>query len=98
MEPVFQPQTFKVAAVTSANGGDNIGVYMPLFATSGLAGMLVIVAVFLVVIGVWCLAGYTLARQPVVAAAMSRYGHMVVPIGFGVIILLESGAFSLLDL
>lgn len=98
---VFPPQTYKVAAVTIANGGDNVGVYIPLFAASGLAGMLVILTVFLVLIGVWCLAGYALARQPAVAAAMSRYGHIVVPfvlIGLGLFILLESGALSLLGL
>ena len=33
------PRTLEVAAVTFANGGDNIGAYVPVFATAGLGGM-----------------------------------------------------------
>ncbi|QFS50776.1 hypothetical protein GXM_08270 [Nostoc sphaeroides CCNUC1] len=29
---ILTPQTYKVAAVTFANGGDNISIYIPLFA------------------------------------------------------------------
>nr|WP_306856053.1 hypothetical protein [Amycolatopsis roodepoortensis] len=36
----------EVAAVTFANGGDNIGVYVPVLAAAGLGGMSVYVAVF----------------------------------------------------
>src|SRR6185437_13493940 len=32
------PKALEVAAVTFANGGDNIGVYVPVFATSGTSG------------------------------------------------------------
>ena len=50
---LFNPQTLNVAAVTVANGGDNIGIYLPLFASSDLASLVVILAVFLVMVGVW---------------------------------------------
>lgn len=33
---VLNPQTYGVAAVTVANGDDNIGIYVPLFASSNL--------------------------------------------------------------
>lgn len=33
------PKPLEVAAVTFANGGDNIGVYVPVFATAGVGGM-----------------------------------------------------------
>ncbi|WP_236053385.1 cadmium resistance transporter [Streptomyces musisoli] len=33
------PKALEVAAVTFANGGDNIGVYVPVFATAGVGGM-----------------------------------------------------------
>ncbi len=36
---VLNPQTYKVAAVTVANGGDNIGIYVPLFASSDLTSL-----------------------------------------------------------
>jgi cadmium resistance protein CadD (predicted permease) len=39
-----------VAAVTFANGGDNIGVYVPVFATAGPAGLVGYSAVFLVLV------------------------------------------------
>ena len=35
-----------IAAVTLANGGDNIGVYVPVFAVAGASGMTVYVVVF----------------------------------------------------
>lgn len=90
-----------VAGVTFANGSDNIGIYTPLFASSTLAGLLVMIAVFYVLLGVWCLAGYLITRQPAVAKLLSRYGHLVMPlvlIGLGVFIILESGTLSLLGL
>jgi len=36
---LLSPQTYKVAAVTFANGGDNIGIYVPLFASSDLTSL-----------------------------------------------------------
>lgn len=47
---------FSVAAVTFANGGD-IGIYAPLFATSDLASLLVMLIVFFIMLAVWCVGG-----------------------------------------
>jgi cadmium resistance protein CadD (predicted permease) len=87
-----------VASVTLANGGDNIGVYVPVFATAGAAGLLTYVTVFLVLVAVWCAAGYLFARRPLVATALSRWGHILLPIvliTLGVAILIEGHAFGL---
>jgi cadmium resistance protein CadD (predicted permease) len=87
-----------VAAVTFANGGDNIGVYVPVFATAGAADMAVYVAVFLVCVGVWCAAGWFFATRPTIAKALARWGHILMPlvlIGIGALILIEGGAFGL---
>ncbi|MFC4111683.1 cadmium resistance transporter [Nonomuraea zeae] len=92
------PTATAVAAVTFANGGDNIGVYVPVFATSGVAGMSVYAAVFLVLVAVWCLAGRYVATRPPVARALRRWGHLLLPvvlIGIGLLILVEGGAFGL---
>ncbi|WP_330350672.1 cadmium resistance transporter [Streptomyces sp. NBC_00582] len=92
------PGPLEVAAVTFANGGDNIGVYVPVFATAGAAGLTVYTVVFLGLVGVWCLAGRFFATRPVVARALSRWGHVLLPavlIGLGVLILVEGGAFGL---
>jgi cadmium resistance protein CadD (predicted permease) len=92
------PGVLTVAGVTFANGGDNIGVYVPVFAASGTGALVTCVTVFLVLVGVWCAAGYGFARHPVIARALSRWGHIILPvvlIGIGLIILIEGGAFGL---
>ncbi|MFG3099078.1 hypothetical protein ACGFZL_00850 [Streptomyces sp. NPDC048182] len=43
----------EVAAVTFANGSDNIGVYVPVFATAGIGGMSLYAVVFLVLLARW---------------------------------------------
>lgn len=90
-----------VAAVTFSNGGDNIGVYTPLFAASDLATLLVMMAVFFIMLAVWCVAGYFLGNHPAVKRTLDRYGHIIVTfvlIGLGIYIMLESGTLKLLGL
>ncbi|MEU6641099.1 cadmium resistance transporter [Saccharomonospora sp. NPDC046836] len=92
------PKILEVAAVTFANGGDNIGVYVPVFVTAGLAGMTVYVVVFLVVLAAWIVAGRYVATRPAIATALARWGHILLPvvlIGIGLTILIEGGAFGL---
>lgn len=92
------PGVLAVAGVTVANGGDNIGVYVPVFTTTNTAGVLTYCAVFLVMVGIWCALGHFFATRPVVATALSRWGHIVLPIvliGIGLLILIEGGAFGL---
>ncbi|RSM52191.1 cadmium transporter [Amycolatopsis sp. WAC 01376] len=92
------PKLLSVAAVTFANGGDNIGVYVPVFATAGVGGMTVYVLVFLLLLAVWIAAGRYFATRPAIAKALSRWGHVLLPIvliGIGLLILLEGGAFGL---
>lgn len=93
------PQTYHVAAVTIANGGDNIGIYVPLFASSSVTELIVILTVFLVLAAVWCVVAYYLARRPAIASLLSRYGEVIVPyvlIGLGLFILIENGSYKLL--
>jgi cadmium resistance transport/sequestration family protein len=97
----LSPQAYSVAAVTIANGSDNIGIYMPLFASSNLGRLLVILCIFFLLVGVWCYATYKLTRQPAIANVLSRYGNTFVPfvlIGLGVFIVLESHALTPLAL
>jgi cadmium resistance protein CadD (predicted permease) len=51
---LLHPQTYKVAAVTLANGGDNISIYIPLFAGKSFASLGVTLIVFFLMVGVWC--------------------------------------------
>jgi cadmium resistance transport/sequestration family protein len=89
-----------IAAVTLANGGDNIGIYTPLFASSEAAQLIVILSVFFVLIAVWCIVGYFLGNHAAVGRVLDRYGHVMVPfvlIGLGLYIILESGTLSLIS-
>jgi cadmium resistance protein CadD (predicted permease) len=92
------PAVLEVAAVTFANGGDNIGVYVPVFATAGVGGMSVYATVFLILVAVWVAAGRYFATRPIIARALSRWGQILLPvvlIGIGLLILIEGGAFGL---
>lgn len=97
----LSPQTCGVAAVTVANGSDNIGIYVPLFASSELESLLVILGVFFLLVGVWCFAAYQLTSLPAIAQLLTGYGNDLVPcvlIGLGVFIIKESIPLTLLAL
>lgn len=94
-------QTYSVAAVTFANGTDNISIYVPLFASSTQESLLVILAVFFLLIGCLCYTAYKLTHHRAIADILTRYGHQIMPfilIGLGAFIFLESGTFTLLNL
>jgi cadmium resistance transport/sequestration family protein len=94
---LLHPQTYKVAAVTLANGGDNISIYIPLFAGHSYISMSVILIVFFVMVGVWCTIANLLSRQEAIARILSRYGRVAVPfvlIGLGLLILYERGTIA----
>lgn len=89
----LSPQTYSVAAVTFANGGDNIGIYVPLFASSSWESLVAILGVFFSLVGVWCYTAYQLTRMRAIADTLTRYGNQLVPfvlMGLGVLILVDS--------
>jgi cadmium resistance transport/sequestration family protein len=97
----LSPQTYSVAAITIANGSDNISIYVPLFASNNMGELLVILGVFFSLVGVWCYASYMLTRQQAIVELLTRYGNHLVPfvlIGLGVFIILDSQALSPLAL
>ncbi|BBX82721.1 cadmium resistance transporter [Mycolicibacterium aubagnense] len=97
VSPPSAPGVWQVAGVTFANGGDNMGVYVPMFAVATPGTLAVYVTVFLIGVGVWCAAGHYLASHPVVANAFSRWGHIILPvvlIAIGTAILVDGGVFA----
>ncbi|MEG4391618.1 cadmium resistance transporter [Microcoleus sp. BROC3] len=93
----LSPQTYSVAAVTVANGGDNIGIYVPLFASNTLESLAVVLTVFFGMVGVWCYAAYRLIQMRAIADNLTRYGNQLVPfvlIGLGMAILVKSGTLA----
>jgi cadmium resistance transport/sequestration family protein len=84
---------FTVAAITFANGGDNVGIYVPLFANSDAPALLITLITFAALIAVWCVAGYYVGNHPAVKRIIDGYGHVLVPfvlIGLGIYIIIES--------
>ena len=87
-----------VAGVTFANGGDNIGVYVPVFLSVGPAAVVAYCIVFLALVAVLVLAARYVATRRPIAEVLERWEHVLFPlvlIGLGIVILLEGGAFGL---
>jgi cadmium resistance protein CadD (predicted permease) len=87
-----------VAIVTIANGGDNLGTYIPLFSTRSPVEIGVIGLVFVVMTGIWCLFAHWLVHHRELGAPVRRYGHRIVPfvlIGIGIFILNSAGSLQL---
>ena len=80
---------FAVAGVTIANGGDNLAVYIPVFASS-LRAIPIHMLTFAVMTGLWCLAGYALVNNALIGERIRRYGHIVLPV-----VLIAIGAWIL---
>lgn len=59
----LQSQVLAVSTVTVANGGDNLGVYIPVFGSRPSA-LPIFAAVFVAMTAIWCCAGYMLVRHP----------------------------------
>ena len=96
---IRDPQTYRVSAVTIANGGNNIGIYVPLFASSNLPSLGVILCVCYFTVGVWCLLSYNLTRNPLMAPILTRFGRKIFPfvlIYLGLSILIKSETYRLL--
>lgn len=87
-----------VAGVTFANGGDNIGVYVPVFLNISTPAVITLCIVFLVLVAVLvAMAKFVATRRPI-AEVLERWEHIFFPIvliGLGVAILVGGGAFGL---
>lgn len=86
-----------VAGVTFANGGDNIGVYVPVFLSVGPAAVIAYCVVFLALVAVLVVMAKFVATRRPIAEVLERWEHVLFPIvliGLGVFILVEGGAFG----
>jgi cadmium resistance transport/sequestration family protein len=83
-----------VAGITIANGADNISLYTPVFRTTPIPDTVVTIAVFLVLVAVWCLVARFVGTNKTVTEALEKIEHWLVPAvftGLGLYILIESG-------
>ena len=87
-----------VAAVTIANGGDNLGVYVPLFATRGAAALALIGLVFAGMTALWLLGARWLVSNPTLGPPLRRVLRPIVPavlVALGVYIFLDARTWEL---
>jgi cadmium resistance protein CadD (predicted permease) len=68
-----------VAALTVANGGDNVSLYVPLFRSVSVGDGVVTVVVFGLMLAVWCVLGTVVANRSRVVALIERGGHVIAP-------------------
>jgi len=82
-----------VAAVTISNGGDNLGIYTPLFAVyNSIDHIIIFVAIFMIMTALWCSIGFYLVNHSFLANRIQRIGHIVLPfvlIGLGLYIIID---------
>jgi len=91
-------QTYKVSAVTISNGGNNLGLYIPLFASSTISNLIVIILICYLVVCIWLFMSYHLTRQPGIAIVLSRYAGKLFPfvlMWLGLRIIIDNESYKL---
>jgi cadmium resistance protein CadD (predicted permease) len=84
-----------VALVTMANGGDNIGVYIPAFAVHSGSQVAIIASVFVAMTALLCMLAHWMVSHPRLGAPLRRYGHILAPlvlIALGILIIYDAGS------
>jgi cadmium resistance protein CadD (predicted permease) len=87
-----------IAGITIANGGDNIGIYTPLFTRINQMDLFFTVVVFALMVYLWCFIAHYLAQHPLMAKSLDRWGHLAMPVVLtllGVYILYDSESLTL---
>jgi cadmium resistance protein CadD (predicted permease) len=78
--PTHGRRMWGIATLTIASGGDNVGVYLPFFATHPPEARLLIVVVFLLMTAIWCFVARWLAHHRIFQPAIRRWGSRALPI------------------
>jgi len=88
---------FGVVLVTVANGGDNLAVYVPLFASGTPARVAGLAAIFLVMTGCWLGLAWITVRNPLFGRHLRRWGRRLLPpvlVLLGAWVLFENGTLA----
>lgn len=86
-----------VAALTLANGSDNIGVYLPLFARADAGQALLTLGVFAVMVALWCVLAWWLVQAPGLGDLLRRQGPRLMPavlVALGLYLLIDAHTFA----
>lgn len=92
--PVVSNTVLSVTAVTVANGGDNIAVYVLIFHAQATADTAVTVVTFLVLLAIWCAAAAltsTYAQSLSLLISVRKWLVPIVYLVIGIVILIRSG-------
>jgi len=87
-----------IATVTCANGGDNIGTYIPLFAAQTTPEKSIMIAIFMAMVLIWLATAKYLTTHPILIKGISKYGNIITPVVLcllGLFILKENGSLDL---
>lgn len=88
-----------VALITIASGGDNLGIYIPYFASLSISEIIIALVVFVISISLLCFISYKLAKISFVSTTLEKYERVIVPIvfiGLGIFIMIENDTIQTL--
>jgi cadmium resistance transport/sequestration family protein len=86
-----------VTLLTIASGGDNLGIYIPYFASLDWSQTLVALLVFAIGIIIFCELSRVLSSMPLISETIEKYERIIVPLVFillGLYIMYENGTIE----
>ena len=86
-----------VTLLTISSGGDNLGIYIPYFASLDWAQTLVALLVFAIGVLIFCELSRVLSSIPLISETIEKYERIIVPLVFiplGLYIMYESGTIE----
>jgi len=86
-----------IALITIASGGDNLGIYIPYFATLSAGEIATALIIFAISTAVLIFLGKRLSTIPFIHSTLEKYEKLIVPIVYialGVFIMIESGTIA----
>ncbi|HET5712288.1 TPA: CadD family cadmium resistance transporter [Streptococcus pneumoniae] len=86
-----------VTLLTIASGGDNLGIYIPYFASLDWSQILVALLVFVIGIIIFCEISRVLSSIPLIFETIEKYERIIVPLVFillGLYIMYENGTIE----
>ncbi|WP_421114862.1 CadD family cadmium resistance transporter [Streptococcus oralis] len=86
-----------VTLLTIASGGDNLGIYIPYFASLDRSQTLVALLVFVIGIIIFCEISRVLSSIPLIFETIEKYERIIVPLVFillGLYIMYENGTIE----
>lgn len=86
-----------IALITIASGGDNLGIYIPYFATLSGADIALVLIIFAIATAVLFFLGKRLSTIPFIHSTLEKYEKVIVPIVYialGIFIMIENGTIT----